>query len=67
MENCCICNTSVAGRGKKEEKGFMDHPVKQPGTYILDGELSAKFDLHLKDFLNTEGTNCLFASIAIQN
>ena len=38
------------GRKRKEEKGFMDHPVKQSGTYLMENYLQ------LKEILNTEGT-----------
>ena len=64
MENCCICNTSVAtGLDKKKGKCCMENLVKE-------SELSAIFYLQFKDFLNTEGTNyfiCKHCDLKLNN
>ena len=58
MESCCVCNASVAtGLEKKKRKMLFGKSCKGVRE-VLDAELSAVFDLQLKDFLNIEGTNC---------
>ena len=58
MENCCICNASVAIGEEKKRRKRLYGPSCKTARDVLDGELSAIFDLQLKDFLNTEGTKC---------
>ena len=64
MENCCICNASVAIGEEKERRKRLYGPSCKTARDVLDGELSAIFDLQLKIL---KGLNVLFASIAIQN
>ena len=51
MESCCVCNASVAtGLEKKKRKMLFGKSCKGVRE-VLDAELSAIFDLQLKDFL----------------
>ena len=47
----------MIGEEKKRRKRLYG-PSCKTARDILDGELSAIYDLQLKDFLNTGGTNC---------